>query len=127
MSTSYSMKGAVHFVAETKQISDKFRKRDFVLDVQDGKYNQLVSFQAVNDRCDLLDDYQDGDEMSVEFNVRGREWTSPSGEVKYFNTLDAWKIERVGQRQERRSAPPKDEPSGGGYGGTKNPDDDIPF
>jgi hypothetical protein len=115
MSSSYSIKGIVHLIGETKQVSDRFRKRDLVLDVQDGKYPQSISFQVSNDRCDLLNEYKDGDEISVEFNVRGREWRSPSGEVKYFNTLEAWKIDRVGPAKSRGGAhepapaPPQDD------------------
>lgn len=86
--------GKVYGVFETKQISDRFSKREFVLEIADNpKYIQLVMFQATGDRCAMLDGVKVGDELRVEFSLRGREWRSPSGELKYFNTLDVWKIE----------------------------------
>jgi hypothetical protein len=54
-------------------------------------------FQATQDKCSLLDNVQQSSQVEVSFNLRGREWTSPAGEVKYFNTLEAWRIEKVGQ------------------------------
>ena len=57
------------------------------------QYPQHISFQLSQDKCSLLDPYQLGQEVKVHFNLRGREWTSPSGEVKYFNSLDAWRLE----------------------------------
>jgi len=89
---AFDIKGKIHTILETKQISDKFSKRDFVVETEDGKYPQLVSFQVVNDKIDQLNHLKVGDEVTVSFNVRGREWKSPSGEVKFFNTLDAWKV-----------------------------------
>ena len=55
-------------------------------------YPQLVLFQLTGDRCQNIDPYKLGDNVTVEFNVRGREWESPSGEIKYFNSLDAWTV-----------------------------------
>ena len=57
------------------------------------QYPQHISFQLTQDKCSLIDQYNVGDEIKVHFNLRGREWTSPKNEVKYFNTLEAWRIE----------------------------------
>lgn len=76
-----------------QQISEKFKKREFVLTDNSSQYPQHVSFQLTQDRCNLIDSFKVGDEIKVHFNLRGREWTSPQGEVKYFNTLEAWRIE----------------------------------
>jgi len=59
------------------------------------QYPQLVMFQATQDKCSLLDSFKVGNKIDVSFNLRGREWTSPAGEVKYFNTLEAWRLERL--------------------------------
>lgn len=81
----------------TVNVTEKFSKREFVVTVQDEKYPQLVQFQLVNDRASLLDGFKSGDQIEVSFSLRGREWTNPkSGEVKVFNTLDAFRVERVG-------------------------------
>lgn len=82
-----------------QKVSEKFRKRDFVLTDNASQYPQFISFQLVQDRCSLLDAFQEGQEIRVFFNLRGREWRAPSGEVKYFNTLEAWKLEAVSATQ----------------------------
>ena len=79
---------------EEQVINDKFRKREFVLTDNSSQYPQLISFQLTQDRCAILDQVQIGETVVVHFNIRGREWTSPQGEIKYFNTLEAWKIDR---------------------------------
>lgn len=82
---------------DTKQVSDKFKSREFVLTTEHtGSYPQQVVFQLSQDKCDLIDKYNNGEELKVSFNLRGREWNSPQGEKKFFNTLDAWKIEKEG-------------------------------
>ena len=89
-----NVKGRLHLKGETQQISQKFAKRDFVIETED-KYPQLVSLQLTQDKCPLLDDYEVGDAIDADINIRGREWTSPKGEVKYFNTLEAWRLNRA--------------------------------
>jgi len=84
--------GKIFKIFETKQITERFTKREFVLEVEDGKYPQQVLFQFTGDRCPDLDGYKEGQEVVVTFNLRGREWTSPKGEVRYFNSLDVWKM-----------------------------------
>ena len=86
--------GRLHTIFETKQVSERFSKREFVMELTDNpKYPQTVQFQLTGDRCQQLDEFKVGDEVRIEFSLRGREWRSPSGEVKYFNSLDVWKIE----------------------------------
>ena len=81
----------------TMNVTEKFSKREFVVTVPDEKYPQVVQFQLVNDRTSLLDGFKNGDNIEVSFSLRGREWTNPtSGEVRVFNTLDAFRVERVG-------------------------------
>lgn len=87
--------GQIKVINDTQNISDKFSKREFVLTI-DGtsQYPQHISMEFTQDKCSLLDKYQVGQDVSVDFNLRGREWNGPQG-VKYFNTLQAWKIEGV--------------------------------
>ena len=102
--------GKLRAIFDTKQVSERFTKREFVLELVDGKYPQTVLFQLTGDRCASLDTFQVGDEVRLEFNLRGREWKSPNGEIKYFNSLDVWRIEsaREAGRSRRGSAPPRD-------------------
>ena len=85
-------KGKIKSISEEQVISDKFRKRTIWIETED-KFPQVVEFQAANDKCDLLNSLEVGAEITVSFNLRGREWTNQSGEVKVFNTLDLWKID----------------------------------
>lgn len=93
--SNFNVKGVIKVVKETVQVTEKFSKREFVITTKDD-YPQDVSFQLAQDKCSILDGYTEGQEVEVSFNLRGREWTSPQGEVKYFNTLDAWKLESIG-------------------------------
>ena len=90
---AFDLTGKLHVAYETKQVSERFTKREFVVEVADGKYPQYVLFQLTGDRCSQLDDHKVGDAIQVTFNLRGREWRSPQGETKYFNSLDVWRIE----------------------------------
>lgn len=86
--------GRLHAIYETKQVSERFTKREFVLELVDNpKYPQTVLFQLTGDRVSQLDGLNVGDQVRIEFNLRGREWRSPQGETKYFNSLEVWKLE----------------------------------
>lgn len=85
--------GILKLKNDTQQVSDKFKKREFVITDNSSQYPQHVLFQLTQDKCNLLDQYGVGSEIKVHFNLRGREWTNPQGEVKYFNSLEAWRIE----------------------------------
>jgi hypothetical protein len=82
-----TMKGAIKLINPIKVISDKFSVREFVITTAD-KYPQEVIFQTVNDKMDVIAPYGQGQEVTVSFNVRGREYNG-----KYYNTLDAWKVQ----------------------------------
>lgn len=86
-------KGTVVNVTPLQTISDKFRKQDFTIKTFDEKYPQFLTFQVVNDKCDLVANLKKNDVVEVSYNLRGREWTSPEGTTKYFNTVEAWSIQ----------------------------------
>lgn len=102
--------GKLHTIFETKQVSERFSKREFVVETTDNpKYPQVVLFQLTGDRCSQLDGLRVGDQVAIEFSVRGREWRSPSGDVKYFNSLDVWKVTAAaskGRRDNEEDWPP---------------------
>lgn len=78
-------------------VSDRFRRRDFVIEIinqRNPQYNDLILFQLTNDNCERIDNIQIGEEIQVTFDIRGRKWTSPEGRVSYFNTLSAWRVDR---------------------------------
>jgi hypothetical protein len=92
---SYEVKGILHVKGETQQRSEKFSTRPFTIKVMDDKYEQFITFELLNDRTDIIDPFGVGEEITVSFNLKGREWKSPQGEVKYFNTLEAWKVQGI--------------------------------
>jgi single-strand DNA-binding protein len=130
---AFDVTGKLHVAYETKQVSERFTKREFVVEVADGKYPQFVLFQLTGDRCSQLDDHKVGDTIQVTFNLRGREWRSPQGETKYFNSLDVWKLEAARSADSRRGRGPsqdapfqmRDEPRPADLGVSR--DDDLPF
>jgi hypothetical protein len=93
----FNLKGTLKTVKDARKVSDKFTIREFVVTDDSGQYPQVIQFQATQDKCSIMDDFKEGDSVNVYFNLRGREWTSPKdGEVKVFNTLEAWKVEGDG-------------------------------
>lgn len=83
--------GKIKRIFDTKFVSDAFRIREFVITTSE-QYPQHLIIQATQDKCELLDSFKESDDVIVSINIRGREWTSPKGERKYFNTLQAWSI-----------------------------------
>ncbi len=116
------IKGKLIVLGQTIQVSDKFSKRDFVVQT-DEMYPQSIQMQLSQDKCNLLDGIHVNDVIEVDFNLRGREWTNPQGEVKYFNTLDAWRITPIQQNQTPQSQPTQTEPAKAQCKGY----DDLPF
>lgn len=80
-------------IFDTQQVSDRFQKREFVIEhVENPQYPEYIKFELIQDKVDLLDSFQPGQELQVFFNLKGRRWNSPQGETKYFNTLQAWRL-----------------------------------
>ncbi|MFP6663129.1 MAG: DUF3127 domain-containing protein [Deltaproteobacteria bacterium] len=109
--------GRIYKIEETKQITERFRKREFVLVLEENsEYPQYVQFQLTGNRVDKINDFKVGDEVKVDFSLRGREWTSPKNEIRYFNSLDVWDLIRIGDQQQAAddmpfgdAPPPSDE------------------
>ena len=91
---AYELIGKIKLINPERQVSETFKVREFVVTIDaDGNYPQDIQLQTTNDKCEALNAFTTGSDVKVAFNLRGREWTSPQGEVKYFNTLDAWRVE----------------------------------
>lgn len=88
---SFEIQGKLHKIFETEQKTDSFRAREFVIEIIDGSYPQFIKFQLTQDRCDLMDVFEEGQDIKVHFDLRGREWQG-----KYFTNLNAWRLEPVG-------------------------------
>jgi hypothetical protein len=86
---------------DARNISDKFTVREFVVTVEDGKYPQDIILQFVNDKVNLLDSVQEGQEVTVSFDIRGREYNG-----RFFNNLNAWKIQVQSEAGGGDNSPP---------------------
>jgi hypothetical protein len=85
--------GTIEAIMLTQQISDKFKKREFVVEIADNpQYPESIKIEVIQDKCDDLQGYNIGDSVEVDINLKGRKWDDPNGGVKYFNTLQAWRI-----------------------------------
>ena len=87
------LKGKVTAVAPIQKVSDSFQKREFVVEyAENPEYPEFIKLEFIQDKCSLLDNVSVGQEVTVQFNLKGRKWEK-DGKVSYFNTLQAWKIE----------------------------------
>jgi hypothetical protein len=87
--------GKIKMIDTTKEVgSAGFKKRDVVV-TTDEQYPQQILVQFVQDKCDLLNNFQVGEAVKIDINLRGREWTNPQGEAVYFNTIQGWRIGKV--------------------------------
>lgn len=98
---SFEITGKLYKKFATEAKSEKFQTREFVIEIADGNYPQLVKFQLVQERCQILDTYNEGEEIKVHFDLRGREWQG-----KFFTTLNSWRIERPNASDNGSSAQP---------------------
>lgn len=87
------VKGKIKFIGTTQQVSEKFSKREIVV-TTDEQFPQHISIEFNQDKCAILDKYSVGDDVEVGINLKGREWTNPQGEVKYFNSIQGWNIKK---------------------------------
>jgi len=85
--------GTIKVINETQTVSASFKKREIVV-TTDEQYPQHISIEFQQDKTDLLNSYAVGESVKVSINLRGREWVSPQGEEKHFNTIVGWRIEK---------------------------------
>ena len=116
--------GVLKVKGKEQKVSDRFKKREFVLTDNSPSYPQTISFQLTQDRCSLIENINVGDEITVHFQLKGREWKNPQGEIKFFNSLDVFKVERASTNS---SSSTISEPSFNNETLVATPDDDLPF
>ena len=89
--------GKIKWIDEVKTYgSNGFRKREVVITTQE-QYPQNILVEFVQDKCELLDPYQIGQDVRIGINLRGREWVNPEGQTKYFNSIQGWRIDQLDQ------------------------------
>ena len=100
------IQGKIKLVSETQTFGNNgFRKREVVITTEE-QYPQHIMVEFVQDKTDLLNSYQVGQMVKISINLRGREWTNPQGEVKYFNSIQGWRIENLQAEQGGGDIPP---------------------
>lgn len=125
---SFELTGIVHKIFEIQSKSETFKTREFVVTTEDN-YPQFIKFQLTQDRCSIIDQCKEGEQLKVYFDLRGREWNE-----KYFTNLNAWKVEKVSAAPPVDGPPPPaEEPFGGFESFDKDKDSvkeefgDLPF
>lgn len=93
------LQGKLKKVFDTQQITNSFKKREFVVTTIE-QYPQDILIEFTQDKCDVLNSYEAGQTVKVEINLKGREWINPEGVAKYFNTIQAWRIEKINDSQD---------------------------
>jgi hypothetical protein len=128
--------GTIKRILPVQNVSATFRKRELVVST-DEQYPQTIAIEFTQDKVDLLDRVREGEAVSVSINIRGREWTSPQGDVRYFVSLQGWRVQ-AGQAGAPASAPSAASaatamaaapvpPAPAASGFAPVPDDDLPF
>ena len=97
--------GKIKLINETQTFgASGFRKRELVVTTNE-QYPQMLMIEFIQDKCDLLNNYQVGQDVKVSINLRGREWINPEGVAKYFNSIQGWRIE-ASQAEGAQEVPP---------------------
>ena len=120
---SYEVEGKLHKKFDTEQKSGTFQTREFVVIVEQGQFPQYIKLQLVQDRCEIIDQVDEGNDIKVYFDLRGREWQG-----KYFTNLQAWRVESAGSESKLRT-PAGDFPAAppSSHNDEGSSFDDLPF
>ena len=122
-----NISGKVKLINDTKEYgSNGFRKREIVLTTQE-QYPQNILVEFIQDRTNLLDAFNVGDLVKIDINLRGREWTNDKGEIKYFNSIQGWRIEKVEDDYESQLPPLPTKEDLNISESSENEPDDLPF
>ena len=123
--------GKIKWIDEVKTYgSNGFRKREIVITTQE-QYPQQILVEFVQDKCELLDPYQIGQDVRIGINLRGREWVNPEGQTKYFNSIHGWRIDQLDQEIDNEESTPIQKPfettDSKNEENDSDEEDDLPF
>lgn len=118
--------GIVKKVGQTQDITATFKKRELVVTTEE-QYPQHLMVEFTQDRINLLDNINEGDKVTVGINLRGREWQSPQGEIKYFNSIHGWRIDKQSNQPASSEAVSQNAPMPEMPPLSDEDDDDLPF
>ena len=113
-----NIKGKLVEIFDTVQITDTFKKREFIIeDTKNPEYPEFIKVELIQDKVGLLDNLSIGDQINVLINIKGRKWEDKEGNIKYFNSIQGWKIENDNDEDNQEIKKPENDSS----------DDDLPF
>lgn len=124
--------GTIKKIGEMQTFASGFQKSELVL-LTNEQYPQPINIEFLQDKCDLISYHKEGDKVKVHIGIRGREWTSPQGEVKYFNSIVGWRVEKVGDTSATAAEPTQakpteyQKPAENPFEGQEDEEDDLPF
>ncbi len=129
------IQGKILEISDSQQITQTFKKREFVVEyAENPQYPEFIKFELIQDKCSLMDGFKAGDAVNVSFNLKGRKWDDPKGGVKYFNSLQAWRVQSASDGANATAASAAPETSGmdqmeepGWINGGGDSGDDLPF
>jgi len=105
---AFEITGRVIDISPVNQVSDKFRKREFVIEKKEAGggavFVNYIKFQLIQDKCDLINESFLNEEVKIWFNLKGNKWER-DGRINYFTNLDAWKIEKASAQSGERNTP----------------------
>jgi single-strand DNA-binding protein len=87
---SFDITGKIIEIYEEVQVSDRFKKREFVIEKKDGEFTDQIKFQLVQDKTSLINSFKTGEDVKITFNIKGNKWKDT-----YFVNLQAWRLEKV--------------------------------
>ncbi|MEY8849958.1 DUF3127 domain-containing protein [Psychroserpens sp. XS_ASV72] len=121
------VQGRIKMIGETQTFgSNGFRKREIVVTTEE-QYPQHILVEFVQDKTDLLNNYEVGQNVKININLRGREWVNPQGETKYFNSIQGWRIESLQQASDNMPPVAPDEAFEPATNLNEEDHDDLPF
>lgn len=122
------LQGTVKKIFETQTFASGFQKRELILLTQE-QYPQPISIEFLSEKIMLLDTISEGDQVKIGINIRGREWTNPQGEVKYFNSITGWRLEKITSDsfEPTQATPTASQPTSNENPFAEDEDDDLPF
>jgi hypothetical protein len=101
---AFEINGKVIDISPVNQVSDKFKKREFVIEKKDtggsAVFIDYIKFQLIQDKCDLINESFMNEDVKIWFNLKGNKWER-DGKINYFTNLDAWKIEKISQARDQ--------------------------
>ncbi|MDG4945275.1 DUF3127 domain-containing protein [Weeksellaceae bacterium KMM 9713] len=120
--------GKVTKIFDTQTFASGFKKREVIVTTQE-QYPQPLSIEFLQDKTELADQINVGDDVKVSINLRGREWTSPDGVVKYFNSIVGWRVEKLAPENVGAENTPSPSDFNSGVNDLSNDGeiDDLPF